>query len=191
MIQQLGTADNSTALDPDEILPTVREVSEAFESGTVSPEDSEFLQVLQNVDPTAVRADADVRSFLRYDVGRLTAGIVCIAIVYDENSPRSRTVELVTNQVLDDFAEELAPKAKTESIVRTDATGIEWRISIPNPDWHLDDAYLDVTRVQVVDQTILGTVVYGPAGDQPSPLSSARAYSSLMARRVQSGVEGP
>lgn len=188
-IQQLGTADNPTDIDPDDVLLTARDIPDSFESGTANPEDSKFLQALRDVDPATACGDIDARAFLRYDDGRLAAGIASTAIVYEEGAPRARTVERITTQTLDGFDEELAPRAKTDTTVRTDAEGVEWRIFIPDPPWDLDDAYLDVTRVQIVGQAILGMAVYGPASDHPAPLPSARAYSSLMRRRARSGGE--
>lgn len=169
---------------PDAVVLKSADVPPKYDPITIDFEQASFFSALSEVTEETADPEFASRGFLHTEDGELLGGIGSVAISYDQSPPKYQTLTQVMTRCFDSFADGFGRDATTTVTRQPDKRALEWNIEVADPDWELDAAYADVTHLQLVSGTVIGTVAYGPTTPGASPTDRAREYSSLTRTRA-------
>jgi hypothetical protein len=178
------STESTAQPSPAGVILRPDDIPEEYNRFSLDVGDSSFFETLADVNDETTDAELSSNGFLWYDDGQLIGGIGSVAIRYPANPPQYQTLREVMSCCFDGFADEFGQDATTTVMTNPETQVLEWCIEVANPNWEVDVGYSDVTRVQSIAKTVIGTVVYGPMLPDKLPRDLAQRYSTLSRKRA-------
>lgn len=180
------TTDESWSTDATTVVLRSTDVPSGYESQEYQFEQASSLNWLSDIETPAESFDLEGSCYLLHEAEREIGAIASTAVVFPDGEADPEIVPVAYGRGSGTPPFQLGDYPLYRSI-QSLGRGLEIQYDLPDPPWQLDASFRDVTCVHAIEDTIVGTVVYGPVTDGHRPKALARELNSLMQTRVVRG----